>query len=170
MNIALDPHRPYVGSSAFTHKAGLHTSALARQPDAYEHTPPAGVGNFTRMVVSEQAGRAAVRPSAPRNSGSKSTTTSVQADSGQSQGTRTRGLPIRGGRRLLRAAGARELWAGNRASSRSNRFEPSSSDAPTDRSSPRPPSRSQVGDTEDRDDRRGKWPGQRAGCRPCGWH
>ena len=60
VNIALDPHRPYVGSSAFTHKAGLHTSALARRPDAYEHTPPAGVGNFTRMVVSEQAGRAAV--------------------------------------------------------------------------------------------------------------
>ncbi len=60
VNIALDPHRPYVGSSAFTHKAGLHTSALARRPDAYEHTPPSGVGNFTRMVVSEQAGRAAV--------------------------------------------------------------------------------------------------------------
>jgi 2-isopropylmalate synthase len=60
VNIALDPHRPYVGSSAFTHKAGLHTSALARRPDAYEHTSPAGVGNFTRMVVSEQAGRAAV--------------------------------------------------------------------------------------------------------------
>ena len=60
VNIALDPHRPYVGSSAFTHKAGLHTSALARRPDAYEHTPPAGVGNFTRMVVSEQAGRAAI--------------------------------------------------------------------------------------------------------------
>jgi 2-isopropylmalate synthase len=60
VNIALDPHRPYVGSSAFTHKAGLHTSALARRPDAYEHTPPGGVGNFTRMVVSEQAGKAAV--------------------------------------------------------------------------------------------------------------
>ncbi|MDQ3501262.1 MAG: citramalate synthase [Actinomycetota bacterium] len=60
VNIALDPHRPYVGSSAFTHKAGLHTSALARRPDAYEHTPPGAVGNFTRMVVSEQAGRAAV--------------------------------------------------------------------------------------------------------------
>jgi len=60
VNIALDTHRPYVGSSAFTHKAGLHTSALARRPDAYEHTPPGAVGNFTRMVVSEQAGRAAV--------------------------------------------------------------------------------------------------------------
>lgn len=60
VNITLDPHRPYVGSSAFTHKAGLHTSALARRPDAYEHTPPSNVGNTTRMVVSEQAGRAAI--------------------------------------------------------------------------------------------------------------
>ena len=60
VNITLDPHRPYVGVSAFTHKAGLHTSALARRPDAYEHTPPELVGNRTRMVISEQAGRAAV--------------------------------------------------------------------------------------------------------------
>ena len=60
VNIAVDPHRPYVGSSAFTHKAGLHTSALARRPDAYEHTRPNAVGNRTRMVVSELAGRAAI--------------------------------------------------------------------------------------------------------------
>jgi 2-isopropylmalate synthase len=60
VNITLDPHRPYVGSSAFTHKAGLHTSALARRPDAYEHTPPGNVGNATRMVVSEQGGRASI--------------------------------------------------------------------------------------------------------------
>lgn len=60
VNITLDPHRPYVGASAFTHKAGLHTSALARRPDAYEHTDPNLVGNRTRMVVSEQAGRASI--------------------------------------------------------------------------------------------------------------
>ncbi|MGB8360362.1 MAG: citramalate synthase [Acidimicrobiia bacterium] len=60
VNITLDPHRPYVGSSAFTHKAGLHTSALARRSDAYEHERPANVGNRTRMVVSELAGRASV--------------------------------------------------------------------------------------------------------------
>jgi 2-isopropylmalate synthase len=60
VNISLDPHRPYVGGSAFTHKAGLHTSALARASDAYEHTRPDLVGNRTRMVVSEQAGRASV--------------------------------------------------------------------------------------------------------------
>ncbi len=60
VNIALDPHHPYVGTSAFTHKAGLHTSALARKSDAYEHEDPAQVGNHTRMVVSELAGRASV--------------------------------------------------------------------------------------------------------------
>ena len=60
VNITLDPHRPYVGGSAFTHKAGLHTSAIARRPDAYEHVPPGLIGNRTRMIVSEQAGRASV--------------------------------------------------------------------------------------------------------------
>ncbi|MDH3306880.1 MAG: citramalate synthase [Acidimicrobiia bacterium] len=60
VNITLDPHHPYVGTSAFTHKAGLHTSALARRPDAYEHTNPARVGNHTRMVVSELAGKASI--------------------------------------------------------------------------------------------------------------
>ena len=60
VNISLAPHHPYVGSSAFTHKAGLHTSALARRPDAYEHTDPATVGNRTRMVVSELAGKASI--------------------------------------------------------------------------------------------------------------
>ena len=60
VNITLDPHRPYEGGSAFTHKAGLHTSAIARRPDAYEHVPPGSIGNRTRMVVSEQAGKASV--------------------------------------------------------------------------------------------------------------
>jgi 2-isopropylmalate synthase len=64
VNITLDPHRPYVGSSAFTHKAGLHTSALARRSDAYEHESPASVGNATRMLVSEMAGKASIHSKA----------------------------------------------------------------------------------------------------------
>jgi len=60
VNLTLDPHLPYVGASAFTHKAGLHTSALARRPDAYEHLSPDTVGNATRVVVSELAGRSTV--------------------------------------------------------------------------------------------------------------
>jgi len=60
VNLTLDPHLPYVGNSAFTHKAGLHTSALARRPDSYEHMSPANVGNDTRVVISELAGRSTV--------------------------------------------------------------------------------------------------------------
>src|SRR5262249_23752385 len=51
----------YVGQSAFAHKAGLHTSAIARKPDAYEHVRPESVGNKTRFVVSELAGRSTVQ-------------------------------------------------------------------------------------------------------------
>ena len=60
VNITLDAHHPYVGTSAFAHKAGLHTSAIARRSDAYEHINPAEVGNTARMVVSEMAGRSTV--------------------------------------------------------------------------------------------------------------
>ena len=60
VNLTLDPHRPYVGGSAFTHKAGLHASALAKRADAYEHLSPGAVGNATRVVVSELAGRSTV--------------------------------------------------------------------------------------------------------------
>ena len=60
VNSSVDAHHPYVGSSAFAHKAGLHTSALARRKDAYEHVEPESVGNTARMVVSELAGRSTV--------------------------------------------------------------------------------------------------------------
>ncbi len=57
VNITPDPQQPFVGTSAFAHKAGLHTSAIARRPDAYEHIDPDVVGNGTRFVVSELAGK-----------------------------------------------------------------------------------------------------------------
>ncbi|MHB1925497.1 MAG: homocitrate synthase/isopropylmalate synthase family protein, partial [Acidimicrobiales bacterium] len=52
VNISPHPQQPYVGMSAFTHKAGLHTSAIVRSRDAYEHISPDAVGNGTRFVVS----------------------------------------------------------------------------------------------------------------------
>ena len=61
LNRAVDPQAPYVGTSAFAHKAGLHVSAIARARDAYEHVAPEAVGNGTRFVVSEMAGRATVQ-------------------------------------------------------------------------------------------------------------
>ena len=57
VNFAADPQQPYVGATAFAHKAGLHTSAIARRPDAYEHVDPSTVGNGTRFLVSDMAGR-----------------------------------------------------------------------------------------------------------------
>ena len=57
VNLTLHPQQPYSGSSAFAHKAGLHTSAISRRPDAYEHIDPEVIGNGTRFVVSEMAGR-----------------------------------------------------------------------------------------------------------------
>jgi 2-isopropylmalate synthase len=57
VNMALNPQAAYVGNSAFAHKAGLHVSAIAKRPDAYEHVPPDSVGNGTRFVVSELAGK-----------------------------------------------------------------------------------------------------------------
>ena len=61
LNRAVDPQAPYVGSSAFAHKAGLHVSAIARAKDAYEHVSPDAVGNGTRFVVSEMAGKATIQ-------------------------------------------------------------------------------------------------------------
>ena len=58
VNFTPNPQAPYVGSSAFAHKAGLHVSAIARRKDAYEHIDPDAVGNGTRFVVSEMAGKA----------------------------------------------------------------------------------------------------------------
>jgi 2-isopropylmalate synthase len=61
LNRAVNPQAPYVGSSAFAHKAGLHVSAIVRAKDAYEHVDPELVGNTTRFVVSEMAGRATIQ-------------------------------------------------------------------------------------------------------------
>jgi 2-isopropylmalate synthase len=57
VNIAPNPQQPYVGNSVFAHKGGLHASAVARSADLYEHVVPNIVGNGTRVVVSEMAGR-----------------------------------------------------------------------------------------------------------------
>ncbi|RKS80614.1 2-isopropylmalate synthase [Motilibacter peucedani] len=59
-NIPPYARQPYVGSSAFTHKAGLHASAIKVDPDLYQHADPSLVGNDMRLLVSEMAGRASV--------------------------------------------------------------------------------------------------------------
>jgi 2-isopropylmalate synthase len=59
-NVTPDTHQPYVGLSAFAHKAGLHASAIKVDPMLYQHIDPALVGNDMRMLVSDMAGRASV--------------------------------------------------------------------------------------------------------------
>ena len=61
VNLPPNPADPYVGTSAFAHKGGLHTSALDRAGGAtYEHVDPAVVGNGSRVLVSDLGGRASM--------------------------------------------------------------------------------------------------------------
>ena len=52
---------PYVGASAFAHKAGLHASAILKDPTTYEHVPPEAVGNERVIPMSNQAGQSNLR-------------------------------------------------------------------------------------------------------------
>ena len=56
-NLAPNPQQPYVGASAFAHKAGLHAAAIAKAAGSYAHVDPAAVGNAERVLVSELSGR-----------------------------------------------------------------------------------------------------------------
>jgi 2-isopropylmalate synthase len=53
--------QPYVGHTAFAHKAGIHASALAKAPDMYNHIDPGEVGNGQRLVISELSGRSNIK-------------------------------------------------------------------------------------------------------------
>jgi 2-isopropylmalate synthase len=57
LNRAPDRHQPYVGASAFATKAGIHASAVLKDPATYEHIVPETVGNQRRLLVSDQAGK-----------------------------------------------------------------------------------------------------------------
>ncbi len=59
-NVPPASRQPYVGTSAFTHKAGLHASAIKVDPNLYQHMDPVGVGNDMRLLVSDMAGRASI--------------------------------------------------------------------------------------------------------------
>jgi 2-isopropylmalate synthase len=59
-NINPNQHQPYVGFSAFAHKAGLHASAVKIDPMLYQHIDPVLVGNDMRTLVSDMAGRASI--------------------------------------------------------------------------------------------------------------
>ncbi|MBV8839878.1 MAG: citramalate synthase, partial [Alphaproteobacteria bacterium] len=60
LNRAPNRHAPYVGESAFATKAGIHASAIVKEPATYEHVAPELVGNQRKVLVSDQAGRSNV--------------------------------------------------------------------------------------------------------------
>ena len=66
LNQAPNRHAPYVGDSAFATKAGIHASAILKDPETYEHVPPEAVGNERHLLVSKQAGRSNVLASLER--------------------------------------------------------------------------------------------------------
>ena len=57
LNINLDKQSPYVGENAFSHKGGLHASAVEKNPSTYEHIKPEFVGNTRNVIISDQAGK-----------------------------------------------------------------------------------------------------------------
>lgn len=59
-NFSMNPQLPYVGSSAFAHKAGMHIDAVLKNPFAYEHIEPETVGNSRVFLMSEVAGRSTI--------------------------------------------------------------------------------------------------------------
>lgn len=56
-NLSLDSHTPYVGTSAFAHKGGIHVAAMRKNDASYQHIDPTLVGNQQRTIVSELSGR-----------------------------------------------------------------------------------------------------------------
>ena len=57
LNITSNKQTPYVGEYAFSHKGGLHASAIAKNPSTYEHINPELVGNARNVIISDQAGK-----------------------------------------------------------------------------------------------------------------
>jgi 2-isopropylmalate synthase len=60
-NVSPDPHQPYAGLNAFSHKGGLHISAVERDPSTFQHVDPALVGNEPHVLVSELSGKATIK-------------------------------------------------------------------------------------------------------------
>lgn len=59
-NLQPDERQPFVGSSAFAHKAGMHIDAIKKNPITFEHLEPSQIGNHRRFLLSDQAGRSAI--------------------------------------------------------------------------------------------------------------
>jgi 2-isopropylmalate synthase len=65
-NMNLQPGQPYVGTSAFAHKGGMHVHAVQKDASTYEHVPPEAVGNTRKILVSELSGASNIAAKAGR--------------------------------------------------------------------------------------------------------
>ena len=107
LNEAPDRHAPYVGESAFATKAGIHASALIKEPETYEHVPPESVGNERRILVSKQGGRSSLTVALERlGLPADKDDPRVQTLARRGQDARGSGIFLRGGGSLVRAIGA----------------------------------------------------------------
>ena len=59
-NMKLQDNQPFVGNSAFAHKAGVHVNAILKNPKTYEHVDPSSVGNRRRLLISELSGKSTI--------------------------------------------------------------------------------------------------------------
>ena len=57
LNVSHSKQSAYVGEYAFSHKGGLHASAVEKNPSTYEHIDPESVGNSRNVIISDQAGK-----------------------------------------------------------------------------------------------------------------
>ncbi len=107
LNQAPNRHAPYVGESAFATKAGIHASAILKEPETYEHVRPESVGNERRLLVSKQAGRSNVLASLERlGLGADKDDPRVALLLEEVKSREACRLCLRGGGSLVRAAGA----------------------------------------------------------------
>ena len=105
LNRAANRHAPYVGESAFATKAGIHASAIMKEPATYEHVAPERVGNKRKLLVSDQSGRSNLIAELERIGLAVGQGRSAAvAPARRGQGARGARLRLRVGGRLVRAA------------------------------------------------------------------
>ena len=100
LNLSPDANQAYVGKNAFAHKGGMHVAGVNADPSTFEHIDPADVGNSREVLVSELSGKGTVIAHAGGDLDDATAARVVE----QRQGARAPRVPVRGRRRLLRAA------------------------------------------------------------------
>ena len=104
-NLSPDPDQAYVGRNAFAHKGGMHVAGVQADARTFEHLDPELVGNSRDVLISELSGKGSVLSRAERAGIDLDADAAKRARRAR-QGARASRLPLRGGRRLVRAGAA----------------------------------------------------------------